>query len=339
VESSLLFKPRSISSEGEINMAIEQVQPGIYKIPSVLGPRRFAQWLVVGDERLLLVDSGIDGTIAEHVTPALQELGRSPSDITDAIVSHADVDHYGGDGELRRVAPQAHICSSAGDRPLIESWAVIAQERYGWYRGHGLDYDEGTWQWLEQAAGPDTPIDGTVTDGELLDLGGITVEIVALPGHSPGHLGVVHHESRTAIVMDAVLERGVYTTSDELISPPPYGSVASYRETIARLRSLRPARLGTSHYAPIEGDAAVAAFLDASAGFVDDLDAAVSAELSAEPRPLEHYWRAADAAVGPFSEMAVELSRSVGAHLDEAVDQGRAVASTGADGRRLWASA
>jgi len=320
-------------------MAIEQVQPRIYKIPSVLGLRRFAQWLVVGDERLLLVDSGIDGTIAEHVTPALHELDRSPSDITDVVVSHADVDHYGGNGELRRVAPQARIRSSAEDRPLIESWAVIAQQRYGWYRGHGFDYDEGTWQWLEQAAGPDTPIDGTVADGELLDLGGITVEIVALPGHSAGHIGVVHHESRTAIVMDAVLERGLYTTSDELISPPPYGSVGSYRETISRLRSLRPARLGTSHYAPVEGDAAVAAFLDASAGFVDDLDVAVAAELATEPQPLEHFWRAADAAVGPFSEMAVELARSVGAHLDEAVEQGRAVTSTSVDGRRLWASA
>ena len=71
------------------------------------------------------------------------------------------------------MAPQAQIRSSAADRPWIESWAVIARERYGWYRGHGLDYDEGTWQWLEQAAGPDTPLDGTVADGEMLDLGGI----------------------------------------------------------------------------------------------------------------------------------------------------------------------
>ena len=162
--------------------------------------------------------------------------------------------------------------------------------------------------------------------------------MVALPGHSPGHVGVVHHESRTAIVMDAVLERGLYTTTDELISQPPYASVSAYRGTIERLRSLGPARLGTSHYAPTEGDAAVAEFLDASAAFVDDLEAAVSAELGAEPRPLEHFWRAADAAVGPFSEMAVELARSVGAHLDQAVDEGRAVRSVGDDGP-LWASA
>jgi glyoxylase-like metal-dependent hydrolase (beta-lactamase superfamily II) len=320
-------------------MTIEEVQPRIYKVPSILGPRRFAQWLVVGDESLLLVDSGIDGTIAEHVTPALAELGRSPAEITEVVISHADVDHYGGDGELRRVAPNARIRSSAADRPWIESWAVIARERYGWYRGHGLDYDEGTWQWLENAAGPDTSLDGTVADGETLDLGGIVVEVVALPGHSPGHIGIVHHESRTAIVMDAVLERGLYTTSDELISPPPYASVTDYRATIERLRALGPARLGTSHYAPTEGSAAVAAFLNASASFVDDLDAAVNGELGPEPRPLEHYWHAANAAVGPFSEMAVELARSVGAHLDHAVAKGRAVRSETADGRAAWAAA
>jgi len=320
-------------------MAIEQVQPLIFRVPSVLGPRRFAQWLVVGDERLLLVDSGIDGTIAEHVTPALQEIGRTPADITDVVVSHADVDHYGGNGELRRTAPRARIRSSVEDRPWIESWPVISRERYGWYRRHGLDYDEGTWQWLEQAAGPDTPLDGTVADGETIDLGGITVEVVALPGHSPGHIGVVHHESGTLIVMDAVLERGLYTTSDELISPPPYDSVEAYRGTIDRLRSLRPARLGTSHYAPVEGGAAVTAFLDASAAFVDDLDAVVDAELGTAPAPLEHFWRAGDAALGPFSEMAVELARSVGAHLDHAVANGRAVTSVDARGRQVWGAA
>jgi hypothetical protein len=138
--------------------------------------------------------------------------------------------------------------------------------------------------------------------------------------------------------MDAVLERGLYTTDDQLISPPPYASVAAYRGTIDRLRELRPARLGTSHYAPIEGEPAVTAFLDGSAGFVADLDAAVDAELGADPQPLEHYRRAADAVLGPFEEMAVELARSVAAHLDNAVDEGRAVRTQDADDRAAWAA-
>ena len=80
------------------------------------------------------------------------------------------------------------------------------------------------------------------------------------------------------------------------------------------------------------------AFLDGSDGFVADLDAAVAAELGTDPQPLEHYWRAADGALGPFVEMAVELARSVGAHLDYAVEEGRAE-RTERDGRAVWAAA
>jgi glyoxylase-like metal-dependent hydrolase (beta-lactamase superfamily II) len=319
-------------------VSIEEVQPRIYRIPSVLGPRRFAQWLVAGDERLLLVDSGIDGTIEEHVVPALREIGLEPADITDVIISHADVDHYGGDAALRRLAPGARIRAHALDRPLIESWAVISQQRYGWYRGYGLDYDQATWGWLEGAAGADTVIDGTVIDGEVLELGGIEVEVVALPGHSPGHVGVLHRASGTAIVMDAVLSRGLYTVDDALIGPPPYGSVADYRQTVERLRRLAPARLGTSHYAPIEGPDAVNAFLDDTAAFVDDLDACVLAALEPTPKPLEAFRSAADAELGPFPEMGVELARSVAAHLDRAVDGGRALRLTD-DGLPAWTSA
>jgi glyoxylase-like metal-dependent hydrolase (beta-lactamase superfamily II) len=317
---------------------LEEVQPRIYRISSVLGPRRFAQWLVVGDERLLLVDSGVDGTIEEHVVPALAELGREPREITDVVVSHADVDHYGGNASLRRLAPRARIVAHELDRPLIESWEVAARERYGWYRRHGLDYDEATWRWLQNAAGPDTPIDGTIAPGDVIDLGGIAVEILSLPGHSPGHLGVWHAETATAIVMDAVLERGLYTVDGEIVGPPPYASVAQYRGTIARLRELGPKRLGTSHYAEIEGGHAVGGFLAQSEEFLDELDAVVRAELAAEPQPLERFWRAADVAVGPFPEMAVELSRSVAAHLDAAVEAG-AARPTETNGQPAWASA
>jgi glyoxylase-like metal-dependent hydrolase (beta-lactamase superfamily II) len=306
-------------------MGIAEVQPRIYRISSTLGPRRFAQWLVVGDDRMLLVDSGIHGTVTERIVPALSALGRQPEEITDVVISHADVDHYGGNAELRRLAPRACIRASAHDRRWLESWTVISRERYGWYRRHGLDYDASTWAWLKSSAGPDTPLDGTIAGDATLELGGIAVEAIALPGHSPGHLGIVHRESGTAIVMDAVLGRGLYTVDDELISPPPYGCVTAYRNTIERLQRIQPTRLGTSHYAPVEGPIAVNDFLTQSAGFVDDLDVCVRNVLSPESKPLECFWRAAAARMGPFPEMAVELARSVGAHLDLAVQDGAAV--------------
>ena len=136
-----------------------------------------------------------------------------------------------------------------------------------------------------------------------------------------------------------VLERGLYTVDDEIVGPPPYGSVPDYRGSIARLRELVPERLGTSHYAPIEGDEAVQGFLERTAQFVDDLDACVRGQLSSEPQPLSAFWERANATVGPFPEMAVELSRSVAAHLELAVAEGRAVRRDRGGAPPTWSSA
>ncbi len=313
---------------------VEQVADGIYRIPSILGIRRFAQWLVVGDE-VLLIDTGIDGTISEHVMPALATLGIAPERVTQAVISHADVDHYGGDAEVHALLPNCAIRASTHDRRWLEQWSVISAERYGWYLQHGIDYAPEMLAWLHNAAGPDTPIDGVVTAGEVIELGGIDVEVLALPGHSPGHVGVHHAPSGTAIVMDAVLERGLYSTDDRLISPPPYGSVVDYRSTAERIRALNPQRLGTSHYAPTEGADAVNAFLDATVAFVDDLDACIVGRLSPTPTPLEDYWRHADETIGPFPEMSLELARSVGAHLEDLEVRGCAT-RTVVIGRPAW---
>jgi len=319
-------------------VSIEEVQPRIYRISSTLGVRRFAQWLVAGDDRLLLVDTGVHGTAGNVIAPALAELGRQLADVDEVLISHADVDHYGGNAELRRLAPKARLRASAHDRDWLERWEVISRERYGWYRGQGLDYDESTWNWLRDAAGPDTTLDEAIEAGETLDLGAIELEVLGLPGHSPGHLGVWHPPSGTAIVIDAVLERGLYTTAGDLVGPPPYSSVESYRGTIGRLRDLAPERLGTSHYPPIEGRGEVTTFLDASERFVDDLDQCLRSELGPRPQRLEHFWRVADHALGPFAEMAVELARSVGAHLDLAVETGLAV-RTEHQGLTTWRTA
>jgi glyoxylase-like metal-dependent hydrolase (beta-lactamase superfamily II) len=318
-------------------VSIEEVQPRIYRVPSVLGRRRFAQWLVVGDERLLLVDSGVDGTIAEHVTPALAELGRTPADITDVVISHADVDHYGGNAELRALAPDARLRAHPLDRPLIESWEAIAARRYGWYRGHGLDYPTEAWAWLRDAAGPDTPLDGDVHDGETIDLGGLSLEVLHLPGHSAGHIGLWERASGTAIVLDAVMGRGFTTVDGARGGPPPYGDVAAYRGSVERLRALAPARLATAHFPLLEGPA-VADFLDATVAFADELERALLELLGSTPLPLAALLEPCDAAVGPFPEMPVELARSIGAQLEQLAADGRIVRVRAPGGER-WARA
>ena len=57
----------------------------------------------------------------ETVAPALAELGVAPAEVREVIVSHADVDHYGGNAEARELFGEARLRAHALDRPSIES--------------------------------------------------------------------------------------------------------------------------------------------------------------------------------------------------------------------------
>jgi glyoxylase-like metal-dependent hydrolase (beta-lactamase superfamily II) len=318
-------------------MKVVEVSEGIFRIESTLGVRRICQWVCRGSDRLLLVDTGIHGSVADVIEPALGELGLELKDLTDVVISHADVDHYGGNGELRARGVTAEIACHPIDRPLIESWNTIADERYLWYKRFGLAYDDATLAWLHDAAGQDTAVDSTIQGGDSIDLGGFVLEVLDLPGHTAGHIGLWHSSSGTAIAVDSVLEYGLYDVEGNLISPPPYVTLDGYRKTISKLRSLGAQRLETAHYPPVEGQA-VEDFLDASYAFTDRLDASCTRQLAEQPRSLPELASRIDAEIGPFSEMAVELSRSIHSHLSQMESEGLARQDESAGGQPAWAT-
>jgi glyoxylase-like metal-dependent hydrolase (beta-lactamase superfamily II) len=303
---------------------VVEVAPGIERIESVFGPRPFAQYLLRG-ERSMLVDTGIDVTPGEVIVPFFEQVAFAPESLTYVLTSHADVDHFGGNASLRYAAPQAIFCASAFDAPIITSRERAMVERYGWYAEHGsgADYDEETKGLLAAGMGPDTDIDLELTGGEWFRLGPeLRVQILTLPGHSPGHLGVWEPESRSAIVIDAVLGQGLYNFDHEIIHPPPYMDAASYESTIDQLRALRPERLLTAHYDVIEG-AEVADFLDDSAAFVARARASVRRTVETNGTvTLAGLLSELGPELGPFISFPNELGGPIRSHLWELVAEG-----------------
>jgi glyoxylase-like metal-dependent hydrolase (beta-lactamase superfamily II) len=307
-----------------------EVAPGIHRIESVLGPRPFSQYLL-RDERSLLFDTGTRETPAAVILPFLD--GLEPDLV---LLSHADVDHFGGNAAIRASAPRALLAAHALDVPWMEDAARIMRERYGWYEAHGLGYDADTFGWLHDALGPDTPIDVRLRGGEGFRLGPrLTVEVLHLPGHSPGHLGLWEPTSRTAIVMDAAMGRGLLDMEGNVIHPPPYFDVEGYIGSARALQALRPDRLLTAHYDVMEG-ATVERFLADTIAFVEDVGRTVTETLAAAGSlTLAELLVAADPVVGPFTSMPNELGGSLRAHLQLLVRNGEA--SVEADGLR-WTS-
>jgi glyoxylase-like metal-dependent hydrolase (beta-lactamase superfamily II) len=291
-----------------------EVAPGIHRVEGDLGERYVCQYLLVGEERTLLVDTGLRDMPEQVIAPYLAGLGLSLSGLDDVLISHADVDHCGGNRALRDAAPRARLLCGEADRAWIESNEAMMAGNYRWYEEHGFGPTADDIAFLEHELGGDQPVDVALRGGETLHLGPTwQVEVLALPGHTPGHLGLWDPRSEAAIVIDAVLSDGVYDRTGNRLIPPRYYSAADYEATIRRLQALDPALLLTAHYDVMGRDAA-RAFLDRSLAFVHAMRGAVRAAQATDLRALT---QEVDAAIGPFPSFAHELAASVQAHLTE----------------------
>ena len=285
-----------------------EVAPGIHRIEGDLGERYVAQYLLVGEERTLLVDTGLRDMPRTVIAPYLD-------DRLDAVlISHADVDHCGGNRTLRELSRGARFLCGEADRPWIESNAAMLAGNYRWYEPYGFGPSPEDVAFLEHELGGDAPIDIGLRGGETLRLGPERrLEVLALPGHTPGHLGLWDAPTGAAIIIDAVLSDGVYDRAGRRLIPPRYYDAPAYEATIRRLRALDPDLLLTAHYDVMDRPAA-REFLDRSLDFVQALRSAVRSAGTTDLRALTYE---VDEVVGPFPSFTHELAGSVRAHLAE----------------------
>jgi glyoxylase-like metal-dependent hydrolase (beta-lactamase superfamily II) len=176
-----------------------EIAPGIHLIPGTVGPRPLQLSLLVGAERVVLLDTGCAGDPERFIYPTWQP--RPPGHDVDLVINtHADSDHCGGNADWRRLSPRTLLTCGDADRTLIEDPAVMWATRYNAYDAlHGIHYDDATHVATLAMLGAAQPIDFTWRGGETLRLGpDWSVELRAVPGHTAGHLAVFDPRSRTA---------------------------------------------------------------------------------------------------------------------------------------------
>jgi glyoxylase-like metal-dependent hydrolase (beta-lactamase superfamily II) len=84
------------------------------------------------------------------------------------------------------------------------------------------------------------PATGTLEDGDMIDLGDWRAEVLHLPGHSPGQIGLWHAESGTLFGADAIYD-------GPLIYDGPGMSVSDYAASLKRIRDLPVKRVYGGH--------------------------------------------------------------------------------------------
>ena len=270
-----------------------------------------AQYVLIGDGRTVLVDTGLASTPAAR---AVRRSGRLTNGPDLVLISHADVDHSGGNAAIRERYPHARFASHAADRAWIESAEAMLEGNYLWYRAYGFGPSEDDRAFLTAELGADAPIDDELADGDVLDLGGgWTLDVLHLPGHTPGHIGLWDPRSGSALVIDAILDRGVRDRAGTLLIPPRIYDTAGYLATIARVEALAPQRLLTAHFDVLEGDA-VGAFLERSRAQDEGVAAAVRDGLADGETDLWALTERADRRLGPYPEFKLELAAAVRDH-------------------------
>jgi glyoxylase-like metal-dependent hydrolase (beta-lactamase superfamily II) len=287
-----------------------EIADGIHRIESDLGPRFMCQYVVAGREHSVLVDTGLAGTPSAVIDPYLNAAGLEPDIV---LTSHADNDHVGGNRAFRDAHPGALFMCHELDRRWVESNSALVRENYGWHAAYGfpaMPADE-----LLASMSGDSAVDVGLSGGETIRLDSHRVlEVLHLPGHTPGHLGLWDEQTRAAIVIDAVLADGIYDRAGNKLIPPRYYDLRALRETIARLDALRPELLLTAHYPVLERDEALE-WLAVGRAFVDDVERVVRDAPTAVKTDLWALTQRVDGALGPFPEFVTELGATVRAAL------------------------
>lgn len=217
--------------------ALEWLADGIVRIwePHVSRLLRANLFLVRGQERDLLVDAGMG---VKPLRPVIAPLLDKPVTL---LLTHAHVDHVGAAGEFADDvlihAAEAHVLA---DPP--SDWALdysgFSEERKAGLRRAGFETEGALvaalpWPGFDPRAWTVPPLTptGRVADGDRLDLGGRVFEVLHLPGHSPGSVGLWEAETGILIGGDAIYDGLIIDTLPE--SDP-----AAYRDTMQRILAL-----------------------------------------------------------------------------------------------------
>lgn len=207
-------------------------------------------WHIRGRDRDILFDAGTGLVSLKAHFPAL---ARRP---VICIPSHTHFDHAGGACEF----DDCRMHGAEADILTAPTRANTTVEGYmDWELFTALPhegFDPGDYQ-----VRPARPT-GLLADGDLLDLGGRTLEVLHLPGHSPGTIGLYEPATRTLFPSDAIYDGRLY---DDCY----HSSIPDFRASLERLLTLPVSRVHGGHFdsfGPLRLKTLIRTYLDTPKG-------------------------------------------------------------------------
>lgn len=219
--------------------AVERLSQRLWKLsePHVHPIFNANIFLLLGRDRDMVIDSGMG---IAPLRPVVDGLRPDPGKPLILFTTHAHVDHIGAAAEFDiRLAHPLEAGGMASPAPYSLDSADIGDSFRALFAKAGYpplwpllvdaiphrDYDLGAY-----ALRPAAPTQ-TVGDGDTVELGDWTAEVLHLPGHAPGQIGLWHAATGTLFGADAIYD-------GPLIYDGPGMSVPDYAATLRRIAAL-----------------------------------------------------------------------------------------------------
>lgn len=228
----------------------KEIAPGVYIFTEPSGERLLNFYGLKEDKGWTLVDCGLPGSVEYWV-----KSGSIQGNIIRLIVTHGDADHFGSGAWLKENYLDVKIICHKGDKEVIENHRLIIKKRYDAARPFfGYGYPPETLDALYQACGDDFKVDKVFSGGETFRINGMQWKVIHLPGHSPGHLGLLREEDGIFIFGDAFLADGPPALDGKPSMPPTHEAMNQYIDSIAQAEKLPLSLALSGHWLPMKAE-------------------------------------------------------------------------------------
>ena len=204
-------------------------------------PQVIASYLIKHDHGAVLIESG-PGSTLEALKAALKPYDLTVDDITDVFLTHIHLDHAGASGWLARQGtaghgPRIHLHPN-GVAHMLNPEKLIGSAT----RIYGDMMDQLWGEFLP------VPADKLIQhhDNEEVSIEGLRFCALDVPGHAEHHFAYLFED--TLFTGDVGGIRLPGPPHVRVPMPPPEFHLEKWRETLKRLRAVRPQRVAPTHF-------------------------------------------------------------------------------------------
>jgi hydroxyacylglutathione hydrolase len=181
-------------------MTMKQITEAVYFIPGQDDMIPDSHVYLIGrpdTHDLTLVDAGLMGK-GVYKIESIQKAGIQLADIRRVIMTHTHLDHIGCLGEILKAIPDAELWVHEAEGNLLEQGDERAV--------YGMEMFQSMCQaqYRIQPGAFAFQVHRKLSGGETLALGGATWEVLHIPGHSAGSIGLYNSDDKILVPGDTV---------------------------------------------------------------------------------------------------------------------------------------